>query len=334
MRHNTMKKTNWAILGPGKIAKKFVTDLKTLPNANLYAVGSRTSKKAKAFAKEFGFTKSYGSYEDLLSDPKVEAVYIATPHVFHCANTLLALDKGVAVLCEKPFAINSKEVALMVDKARASNTFLMEALWTLFIPHIKKTKELVTSGVIGEIQSIKADFGFKAIFDIKSRLFDPQLGGGSLLDIGIYPLLFAQAFLGTPESISASAILGATKVDEELSVTLKYAGGKMAQAHSTLRNQTPTEAYIYGTKGHIHIPTRFHEPVPHISVLEYDGMKKTVYQMPQQAIGYKYEAAAVMDYLAAGKKESEVASLQFSIDLMQTMDKVRAEIGLVYPMER
>jgi len=328
-----MKKTNWAILGLGKIAKKFATDLKTLPNANLYAVGSRTSKKAKAFAKEFGATKSYGSYEALLADPKVEVVYIATPHVLHCENTLLALNKGVAVLCEKPLAINSKEVALMVAKAKSSKTFLMEALWTLFIPHIKKTKELVASGVIGEIQSIKADFGFKATFNPKSRLFDPNLGGGSLLDIGIYPLLFAQAFLGRPESISASAILGATNVDEELSITLKYAGSKIAQAHSTLRNQTPTEAYIYGTKGHIHIPTRFHEPVSTISVLEYDGLKKTVYQMPKHAIGYKYEAAAVMDYLAAGKKESDVASLQFSIDLMRTMDRIREEIGLVYPME-
>ena len=166
-----MKKTNWAILGLGKIAKKFAADLITLPNANLYAVGSRTSKKAKAFAKEFGATKSYGSYEALLADPKVDVVYIATPHVFHCENTLMALDKGIAVLCEKPLAINAKEVALMVAKAKVKNTFLMEALWTLFIPSIKKTKELVASGVIGEIQSVKADFGFKAVFDPKSRLF-------------------------------------------------------------------------------------------------------------------------------------------------------------------
>lgn len=328
-----MKKTNWAILGLGKIAKKFATDLITLPNANLYAVGSRTNKKAKAFAKEFGATKSYGSYEALLADPKVDVVYIATPHVFHCENTLMALDKGIAVLCEKPLAINAKEVALMVAKAKVKNTFLMEALWTLFIPSIKKTKELVASGVIGEIQSVKADFGFKAVFDPKSRLFDPNLGGGSLLDIGIYPLFLAQAFLGKPQSIIASAVLGATNVDEELSVTLKYAGGKMAHAHSTIRSHTPIEAYIYGTKGYIHIPTRFHEPVPHISLVEYEGLKKTVYRMPQQAIGFKYEAAAVMAYLAVGKKESDVASLQFSIDLMETMDAVRKEIGLVYPME-
>ena len=332
-QHQQMKKTNWAILGLGKIAKKFATDLQTIPTANLYAVGSRTTKKAKAFAKEFGATKAYGSYEALVADTAIEAIYIATPHVFHCENTLMALDKGIAVLCEKPLAVNSQEVAAMIAKAKATNTFLMEALWTLFLPHIQQTKKLIAQGIIGDLVSVKADFGFKAHFDPTSRLFDPALGGGVLLDIGIYPLLLAQSLLGLPEKITAVARLSSTKVDEEIGITLQYAGGQMAHLHASLLGRTPTEAHIYGTKGFIHIPTQFHKPVDRITVVEYEGLKKTQYLMPQHAIGYKYEAEAVMACLDRGEKESELVSLQFSADLMRTMDAIRKEVGVVYPAD-
>ena len=327
------KKFKWGILGAGKIAGKFATDLALLPDAQLYAVGSRSLKKAKSFATTYGFKKSYGSYESLLSDPNLDVVYIATPHSGHCEHTLLALDKGVPVLCEKPLAINAKQVQQMIQKAKKKKVFLMEALWTLFLPHLLKIKELIAADAIGEVQSVRADFGFLATFDPASRLFDPALGGGALLDIGIYPLLLAQSCLGVPDTITATAILGATKVDEDINVTLTYQDQKIAHLHASLRGHTPVDAHIYGTKGYIHIPSRWHNPVSHLELFDYATSKTTKYLMPRHAKGYKYEAQAVMDYLAADLLESPIASWQFSLDLMRTMDEVRRQVGVRYPMD-
>jgi len=327
------KKINWGILGAGKIAGKFATDLALLPTANLYAVGSRTLSKAKSFARKYHFKKSYGSYKTLLSDPNLDVVYIATPHSQHCKNTLLALDHKVAVLCEKPLAINAKEVARMLNKAKKQQTFLMEALWTLFLPHILKVKKLIKEGAIGEVQSVRADFGFQAKYDPKSRLFNPALGGGAILDIGIYPLLLAQSILGTPDSITATAILGKTKVDEDINITLTYEQQKIAHLHASLRSHTPVDAHIYGTKGYIHIPNRWHKPVSHITLFDYKKERTTKYLMPRHALGYKYEAQAVMDYLQQGVLESPIASWQFSRDLMETMDAIRKQVGVRYPMD-
>lgn len=327
------RKFNWGVIGTGKIAGRFATDLALLPNAHLYAVGSRTENRAKDFAKKFHFEKAYGSYESLLSDPNLEVVYIATPHVSHCENTLLALDHKVAVICEKPLAINAKEVNKMVEKAQKQQTFLMEALWTLFLPPLTKAKALIAEGAIGEVQSIRADFGFQAAFKPESRLFNPNLGGGALLDIGIYPLLLAQTILGKPDTIAATALLGATKVDEEISIALTYGQQKMAHLHASLRSHTPVDAHIYGTKGFIHIPTRWHEMVSHITLYTYEEQQTTKFQMPQYPRGYKYEAAAVMNCLAAGLVESPIVSWQFSKDLIGTMDRIRQQIGLSYPMD-
>jgi len=325
------KKINWGIIGAGRIAGKFVTDLATLPDANLYAIASRSEAKATDFAKTYGFQKSYGSYEAMLQDPAVQAVYIATPHVYHCKNTLMALDYKKAVICEKPFAMNTKEVQEMIAKAKANDTFLMDALWTLCLPHILKVKEILDSGQLGKIVSVKADFGFKADFDPTSRLFDRDLGGGSLLDIGIYPLFFALFLLGKPQKLTAVAKMGITKVDEECAIFLSYDSGQTANLHSTLLARTPTEAHIYCENGFIHIPTQFHKPVPAIHILEYDGLKERSVAFDTPGIGYKYEAAELMRCLQGGKKESELIPHQFSLDLIELLDEVRRQIGLVYP---
>ncbi len=325
------KKINWGIIGAGKIAGKFATDLATLPEANLYAIASRSESKATAFAQNYGFQKVFGSYESMLQDPDVQAVYIATPHVFHCQNTMMALDYKKAVICEKPFAMNTKEVQQMVAKAKAMDTFLMDALWTLCLPHILKAKAIVDSGQLGKIVSVKADFGFRAQFDPEGRLWDRDLGGGSLLDIGIYPLMLTLFFLGKPKKITAAARIGPTRVDEDCAVFFDYENGQTANLHSTILARTPTEAFIYCEKGFIHIPPRFHAPISNIKILEYEGLKETTVPFDYQVIGYQYEAAEMMRCLQQGKKESDLVPHQFSMDLMELLEEIRGQIGLVYP---
>lgn len=325
------KKINWGILGAGKIAGKFATDLATLPQANLYAVASRTLKKAQHFAKDYHFEKAFDGYEAMLADSELEAVYIATPHVFHCEHTLLCLAHKKAVICEKPFAINTREVKLMIAKAKETNTFLMDALWTLCLPHILKTKEIVKSGQLGKLISVKADFGFRADFNPNSRLFDRDLGGGSLLDVGIYPALLSLFLLGKPKKVTAAALIGQTKIDEECAVFLEYENGQTANLHSTLLARTPVEAYIYCEKGYIYIPPRFHERVDGITLFTYENSVKTFIPFDYQVVGYHYEAAEMMRCMRAGKLESELVPHQFSLDLMELLDEIRGQIGLVYP---
>lgn len=327
------KKYNWGILGTGKIAGKFATDLALLSNANLYAVGSRSLNKAKDFSRSYQFNKAYGTYEELLNDENLDVVYIATPNSEHYTHTLLALEKCISVLCEKPLAINAIQVQKMIQQAAEKNSFLMEALWTLFLPHIIKIKDLISKGVIGDMQSVRADFGFKATFDSQHRLFNPALGGGALLDIGIYPLLLAQTFLGIPDTITATALLGETKMDEDINVTLTYQNKKIAHLHASLRSKTPVDAHIYGTEGYIYVPSRFHEPVSHVIVYDYASSQETKYPFSYEGLGYTYEASAVMEYLDSGLLQSPIASWQFSKDLIKTMDTVRKQVGVCFPME-
>lgn len=326
-----MKTINWGIIGPGKIAKKFATDLQRIPGANLYALASRSLEKAKAFAEEFPADKLFDDYLTMLEDKNLDVVYIATPHVKHCENTLACLDRGKAVLCEKAFAMNSQEVSRMIAKAKEKNVFLMEALWTLCLPHILKTQELIEEGVIGDVVGVKADFGFNAERDPSKRLFNRDLGGGSLLDIGIYPLFLSLFILGKPEKITAVATIGETQVDEECVVIMQYPGGKMANCHSTLLARTRTEAFIFGTKGYIHIPNRWHGPNEGLTILHYDDLQETFIPFDYDVLGLKYEAEEVMRCLRAGKKESDLVPHSFSLDLMAIMDEVRNQIGLVYP---
>ena len=327
-----MSKTyKWGIIGLGKIANKFAQDLQKIAHAELHAVASRSMDKAKGFATEYQVPNFYSSYEEMILQAELDAVYIATPHVFHCENTLLCLQNKVAVLCEKPFAMNSNEVQKMNGAAKSNDTFLMEAFWTRFLPSTLKVLEIIKEGDIGEILSIKADFGFKASTDPDGRMYNINLGGGSLLDIGLYPVFLALLILGKPNEVKALAKIGSTGIDEECNMLFQYKEGQSAILNSSILYDTPTEAYIYGTKGMIHIPRRWHES--NQFTLHKEGQSPQEFNFDFNCKGYRYEAEEVMRCLADGKKESDVLPLSFSLDLINLLDQIRKEVNLVYPQD-
>ena len=322
---------NWGIIGPGKIAHKFAQDITKLDNAKLSAVASRSQDRAEQFARQYGAPYAYDSYEAMLECPELDVIYIATPHSEHYKNTMLCIEACIPVLCEKAFAFNVKEAKEMVELARSKQVFLMEALWTRFLPTTQKILELIQADAIGRVISVKADFGFKAQFDPNSRLFNRDLAGGALLDIGIYPVFIAYLMMGRPERIQAMAKFGQTGVDEELGVLFEMADGRMAHLHSTLLAHTKTEAFIYGEKGTIHIHTRWHEPT-HFSLIGEDRRPQN-FNFEYNSNGYDYEAREVMRCLNEGITESPLWSLARTLELMETHDRIRAEIGLTDPGE-
>ena len=240
---------NWGILGLGAIADKFANDLLTIKDAKLYAVASRSQEKANVFASKFKAEKAYGSYNDLVKDTNVDAVYIATPHALHKENTLLCLEHGIAVLCEKPFAMNSEEVEIMITKAKEKKVLLMEALWTYFLPHYQFILKEIKDKTYGELLKVEADFGFYKAFDNSERLFKKSLGGGSLLDIGIYPIFVALSTLGIPKNIKANATFFENDVDSSCKMLFDYNTAETSILKSTLLKDTPTEAIFYFEKG-------------------------------------------------------------------------------------
>ncbi len=320
--------TRWGILGPGNIAHKFAKDLQTLPNAQLYAVASTDQQRADGFAQEYGMPHAFGTYDGLLTLPELDVVYVATQHIKHYDNVMMLLNRGIAVLGEKPFAMNSGQVRQMVDTARAKDVFLMEALWSRFMPVIQRAKQLVDDGAIGTVTGVRADFGFVAPFLPDRRLFNKNLGGGSLLDIGIYPLFWSYLMLGMPERVKASAIFGPTGVDEQCGMVLTYPNGELAMLDSTLRTKTPCEAFVHGTNGQIRVHSRWHETEG--LTLERNGHDPETIDIPRQTFGYDYEANHVMQCLAEGQTESTLWSLTDSLNLMTLLDTVRAEAGIVY----
>ncbi|GAB3809966.1 Gfo/Idh/MocA family oxidoreductase [Spirosoma humi] len=320
--------TRWGILGPGRIAHKFAQDLLTLPDAQLYAVASTNLQRAEEFASVYKAPHAFGSYEELLTLPDLDVVYVATPHIKHHENALMLLRGGISVLGEKPFAMNSEQVREMVDIARVKGVFLMEALWSRFMPGIQKALELAQSGAIGKVVSVKADFGFKAPFSPEGRLFDKALGGGSLLDIGIYPLFLAYLILGKPTGIKAAAIFGSTGVDEQCGMVLTYADGQLALLDSTLQAKTDCVGLIQGETGQIRIHSRFHETMG-ITLVTESG-ESTEFDFTRTTHGYDYEARHVMQCVSEGRTESPLWSLDDSLNLMALLDAVRAEAGIVY----
>ena len=320
---------HWGIIGPGKIAHQFASDISKINGCKLHAVASRSIERAQAFAQQYNAPHAYDSYSDIVNCPELDAVYIATPHTSHFENTMLCLKAGIPVLCEKPFALNTAQARQMVEYAQANNVFLMEALWTRFLPSTLKVMELINAGTIGELVAVKADFGFKAPFNPESRLFNPDLGGGSLLDIGIYPVFLALLLLGKPQQIKAFANFGATGVDMDCGVLFKYDNQKLAHLHSTLLARTKTEAFIYGTEGTIHMHSRWHEPTS-ISLISLDGRPENFhFEWPDN--GYGFEAKEVMKCIEQGLQESPSRTLNDTLLLMETLDAIRAEIGLRYP---
>lgn len=326
-----LKKIRWGILSTGRIAKVFARGLKFLPDAELVAVGSRTISSAKKFGAEFQIPRCHGSYQALVADPAVDIIYVATPHNLHRENSLLCLKAGKAVLCEKPFTINAGQAKTVIDFARQKRLFLMEAMWTRFIPAITKVRELVAQGIIGEVRMITADFGFHGNFEEEGRLFNPAYGGGALLDVGIYPLSFASMILGTPTKITSLAHLGQTGVDEAAAIILEHAPGQLAVLTTAIRIDTPVEATIMGCKGRIRIHPPFIAPNK-ITISQTDKPDQVI-EIPYDGNGYNYQAAEAMRCLRTGKTESEIMPLDESYQIMQTMDKMRAQWGLKYPME-
>ena len=326
-----VKKIRWGILGTGSIARKFAIGLSVLEDAKLRAVGSRTKKQANKFASEFDIPNRHASYVSLANDAEVDAIYIATPHSLHCENTLLCLEAGKAVLCEKPFAINATDAEKMIDRARELGLFLMEAMWTRFMPLMVELRKMLSKKVIGEVRMLAADFGFRAGLNRKGRLFNPALGGGALLDVGVYTVSLDSMIFGTPTTITSAAHLGKTAVDEQAGIVLGHQEGQLSTLYTAVRTNTPQEATILGTDGWI----RIHSPwwVPKAMTLNVAGKSPEVLEFPFVENGYNYEASEVMQCLRDGKLESDVLPLDETLTVMQTLDKIRAQWGLKYPME-
>jgi predicted dehydrogenase len=321
----------WGILGTGHISKQFVRGLAALPNTQVVAVGSRTQASADAFGAEFDVPHRHASYEALASDGDIDAVYIGTPHPLHAANMLLCLDAGKAVLCEKPFTVSGREAKQVISLAREKRLFLMEAMWTRFLPAMAQVRALLAQGAIGEARMLYADFGFRTDFNPQHRLFSPAMAGGALLDVGIYPVSLAAMIFGIPERIVSAASLGQTGVDEQNAAIFSYSGGRIAVVSSATRTSTPQEATIMGTNGRI----RLHAPWWRGTrmTLARDGQPDEIIEAPIEGNGYNYEAAEVARCIRAGYTESDVMPLDETLAQMRTLDELRRQWGLAYPNE-
>lgn len=321
----------WGIIGTGNIASVFAKGLTSLSDAQLVAVGSRTAESAQRFAERFDVPHAHSSYEALANDSDVDIVYISTPHALHYDNTLLCLNAGKAVLCEKPFAINAREAAEMIATARKRKLFLMEAVWTRFLPAMTRLRELLAEHAIGEVRMLQADFGFRTNVNPQSRLFDPAMGGGGLLDVGVYCVSLASLLFGTPDRIVGLAEVGTTGVDEQGAAILGYPSGQMAVLSTGVRTQTPHEATIMGTDGMIRLNRSWWKG-DDLTIMR-NGQAPETISLPFEGNGYHYEAAETARCLRAGKFESEIIPLDETLAIMQTLDQIRAEWGVRYPSD-
>jgi predicted dehydrogenase len=319
---------HWGIVGLGGIAVKFAEGLQILPDAQLFAVASRVQQKADNFAKRYGVPHAYGSYAAMLKNKYIDIIYIATPHTLHCENTLMCLDSGFAVLCEKPLAMNSSEIKKMIAKSRERKKLLIEAMWTAFLPSVKKVKEIISEGIIGKVEIIRADFGTRSDNDPNKRWFNPALGGGSLLDVGIYPAYLALEILGQPDEVKALASIGRTGVDENCGFVFRYKEGQIASLCSSIVAKTGVDAMITGNKGSIQIHSNFFMPSSVSLILDNKIMDITPEYVGN---GYNYEAAEAMECLEKGYLESYSMNHEKSIRLMEILDKIREECGIRYP---
>jgi len=322
----------FAIIGLGKIARKFASDLRLVEGATLTSVASRSQERADAFAEEFGARYGAGTYDELFEGPHLDAVYIATPHTSHARLVEQCLDHDLAVLCEKPLGLNLQEVQRLVDLARHKQVYLAEALWTRWLPSFIAAKQRIEEGEIGTIQGLRADFGFKLGPESRPRLTDPALGAGALLDIGIYPVFLAQVLFGKPKSITAVARFSESGVDIDDTIVLEYPGGQLATLHCTLLARTKTEAVVYGSNGTLYWDGLWYQQSS-FTIKPDDGEDERRYVPKQRGFGYAFEAQAMVDDLRAGRKESPLWSLDDSLQLHETLTEIRRIIGLQYPTE-
>ncbi len=331
-----MAKIRWGILGTGSVAGKFAQDLGLLPDAQLLAVASRSQTKAEAFAGRSKIPLAYSSYEQLVNNPDIDVVYIATPNVYHKEHCLLALESGKAVLCEKPFALNASEARAVIDQAHRKQLFCMEAMWMRFVPAIATLRELIDSQVIGDICQVTMQLGFAFPFDPNHRVFDPKLGGGALLDLGVYPLSLASSLLGTPTAVQSDAVIGATGVDEKVAMVLRYPQDRQGLLAASLRNQTSNDAVIVGSEGYIRVHAPLYCPQS-LSVHQMGSrslwmrLKRRLFPWSErldrqvQGTGYQFQAIEVMRCLLAGEPESPMMPLEETLSILETMDAVRQQ---------
>jgi predicted dehydrogenase len=318
----------WGILATGDIARAFVSDLSLMPDAEVTAVGSRSQEAADRFAAAHDIPRAYGSWEALARDPDVDVIYVATPHSAHHAASLACLRAGKAVLCEKPFTLNLAQTEELVETARSNEVFLMEAMWMRCFPAIHMICGLVADGAIGDVTAVQADFGVSGTFDVTHRLRAPELGGGALLDLGVYPVTFAHIMLGPPDRVEAWAQLTPEGVDANTGMTFGYASGALASLTCSLVGDTPRTATVTGTRGRIELPRDFYRPAG-FTIVRGDAEPEYV-PIPFDGLGYHFEAAEVQRCLREGLIESPVAPLAESLAVMSTLDAVRERIGVDY----
>lgn len=328
-----MSKIQWGIIGTGTIASKFAIALNSVDNTSLMAVASRNYGRAREFAEKYHIQKAYGSYEELAADPEIDVVYIATPHTKHMENASLCIKNHKAVLCEKPFALNARDSEVLINQAKEQGVFLMEAMWTKFLPVTKKVKEWIKEGRIGKVLNLKVTFGFHSEFSPAGRLYNPQLGGGALLDVGIYPVTYVTYLLDKlPDEIISTAVIGKSHVDEQNAMIFRYHDGILAELSSSIAAETGSDAVIVGENGSIHIEKFFMSERAGLYDRNFN-LADTIYE-PHKTNGYEYEAMEVNRCLAEGRLESETLPLKDTLDIMKLLDKIRGQWGLVYPQEQ
>lgn len=320
---------SWGILGAGYIAGIFARGVEAT-RSRVAAVGSRDRGRAEQFASQHGIPTTHEGYESLVADEQIDAIYIATPHSEHKEHALLAIAAGKHVLVEKAFTRNVAEAQEVFDAARSAGTFVMEAMWTRFLPHIAALRAVIEAGVIGEVVTVIADHGQRFAFNPESRLFNPDLAGGALLDLGVYPTSFAHDLLGVPETVSASGSMTETGVDGQISIALTYPGRAQASLSTTMWGSTPTTASITGTLGRIDVEGAFYRPSPFV-VTGNDGSRWT-YDFPVEG-GFQFQIAEVARCIDAGRTQSDRMPWSETLAVMRTMDEIRSQIGLVYPGE-
>ncbi len=328
------KEIKWGIIGCGGIANKFAESTIAVDGARVIAAASRTPGKAAAFAKKHQIEKSYSDYSELFKNKEVDAVYVATTHNFHYENTRQALQANKPVLCEKPFTVNASEMRALIELAERKQLFIMEAMWTRFLPAIIQVRNWLAEDLIGPIKQIRATFGFNFPFDSEHRLFNPDLAGGAVLDAGIYPLSFANMVMKQmPVEVKAVGEIGATGVDEQSSYLLRYESGCLALLNSALNAWTASRAEVIGTKGRIMIPENFlNAQEAWLEVKGHESIKK---KFPVgNKIGFKFEVKAASDSIRNGFLENDIMPLADSLQLMEIIDEIKNQLGLVYANDK
>ncbi|MBN9139528.1 MAG: Gfo/Idh/MocA family oxidoreductase [Micrococcales bacterium] len=325
------ERLRWGILGTGGIARAFTSDL-NLTGFEVAAVGSRTRQTAEAFAAEFGIPRAHGSYEELAADPEVDAIYVSTPHPYHAENALLALAHGKHVLVEKPFTLNAAEARRVVDLAEANGLVVLEAMWTRWLPHMVRVRELVASGALGEVRALIADHDQRLPLDPAHRIQNPALGGGALLDLGIYPVSFAWDVFGAPASVHAISSPTPTGVDRQTAIILGYPDGEQAVIHTQLDARGPSTAVVVGTEARIEIDPVWYTPTSFSLIDSADAvLERFEQQVPGR--GMQFQAAELERLVADGVTAGEILPPAESVAIMGTLDEIRRQIGLRYPGE-